>query len=62
MAIVIEDVVSTFRAKGGDLPPRTMEMIVGAVLEALDAEHRRGRDRAEELSLENYQSRAMPGR
>ncbi len=60
MQVIIDQVVSQIRAFDGNLTPETMQRVVTAVLEAVQAEARHEDRVAEENSLQNYQQRNRP--
>lgn len=63
MQVIIEEVVSRVRATSADtaLSAQTLNTVVQAVMEAIELRDRRGQARDEELSLDNYQQRTVPG-
>lgn len=64
MQVIIEEVVSRVQATNSEaaLSPQTLNTVIQAVMEVLESRDRRDADRAEELSLDNYQQRVQPGR
>lgn len=63
MQVIIEEVVSRVRSTHPDavLSPSILRAVVEAVMQAIEARDRRTSDRNEELSLQNYQQRNVPG-
>lgn len=63
MQVIIEEVVSRVRATHPDavLSPNVLRAVIEAVMQAVEARDRRTGDRNEELSLQNYQQRNVPG-